>query len=69
MNRKTSSSPHSKRAWLFMIAAALFVHTGCTPDEQQGLVDAVGAVLGDQAVQLVGFAADFARSVLAAFLF
>lgn len=52
-----------------MIAAALFVHTGCTPDEQQGLVDAVGAVLGDQAVQLVGFAADFARSVLAAFLF
>lgn len=68
MNGRTSSSPR-KRAWLFSMAAGLFLHTGCTPEEQQGLVDAVGAALDDQAVQLVGFVADFARSLFAAFLF
>lgn len=68
MKGKTFAAPQSKRVWLFMTTSALFVHSGCTQDEQQGLMDSVGAMLGEQAVQLVGFASDFARSVLAAFL-
>lgn len=69
MNGGTSSSRRRKRDWLFSIAASLFLHAGCTSESQQGLVDSVGAAPGDAAVQLVGFAAAFARSVLAAFLF
>ncbi|HKQ47524.1 MAG TPA: hypothetical protein VJZ71_05610 [Phycisphaerae bacterium] len=69
MNGTTTSSRHRRRAWLFSMPASLFLHIGCTPDEQQSLVDSVGAALGDEAVQLIGFAAAFARSLLAAFLF
>jgi hypothetical protein len=60
-----------------LAACAWSTATGCTPEEQQALLQQISGLVGDtlselvvmQAMQLVTLVTSFARSGLAAFLF
>lgn len=49
------------------IAAFVFV-VGCTPEDQQAVRDAGNMVIQNGLEQVIGFAIDFARQMIAAFL-
>lgn len=69
MSANTSRTSLHMRARLCASALVAVFLTGCVPADQQGLADAIGAVLVEQALVLVSFAVDFGRQLLAAFLF
>lgn len=69
MRRTTSSSLIRTTSRLGVSALAFALVAGCTPSDQQGLSEAAFAALREQVQGLVSFAMDFARRLLAAWLF
>lgn len=79
MNENTGvqRSCQAKRRAYALVAPALLLMAGCTPEEQQALLEQIPSLLGDllsqllvaQGQQLVTFIASFARNALGAFLF
>lgn len=69
MKRTKSSSLIRTTSRLGVSALVYALVAGCAPSDQQGLSEAAFAALSEQLQRLVGFAMDFARRLLAAWLF
>ena len=69
MKREKSLVPKIWNAALVASALAVVLHVGCIPEDQAGQLDTIGDAPGDQIFQIIRFSVDFARQLLAAFLF
>lgn len=65
-DRQPGAGLLSARALMFVVPLFL---SGCTAEDNQSLLDAVASAIVQAASELVGFAASFARQILAAYLF
>lgn len=52
-----------------LIMATFVIMSGCTPEEEQGLRDAVNTAVQNFGTTIMDFATGFARQSIAAFLF
>lgn len=52
-----------------LVIAALILAVGCTPEDQEAVRDAENMVIQNGLDQVIGFAFDFARQMIAAFPF
>lgn len=69
MKRTTSLSLVRMKSCLGVSALIVAVLPSCIPVDQQGLSETVRTALSEQVLGLVSFSLDFARQLLAAWLF
>lgn len=70
MNRRNSEQPRqSRQSTLVLIGGVITSLSGCVPVEEASATETFASAAGAAMSQLLAFVSDFARQLLAAYLF